>query len=147
MLASQRILRLGSFALLVLLSSTAFTQTPQQSLTPEDPTGVPADYEKQLQMDPQSSLTHFQIAEVLFAQRKYQASANACRAALRGDGFPSWTRVWSHIQLGEIFDVTGQRDRAVTEYKLALRTEDNTRGALDKARSLLEEPFGSSEPR
>ena len=147
MLAFRRFLRLGCIALLVLPSTAADTQSPKQPPVPEDPTGVPAPYQRQLQVNPQSSLTHYQIAEILFAQRKYQASANACRDALRGDGYPSWTKVWSHIQLGEIFDVTGQRDRAVREYKLALKTEDNTRGALDKARSLLQEPYGSSEPR
>ena len=61
--------------------------------------------------------------------------------ALRGDGIPSWTKVWSLIQLGEIFDATSQRDRAVREYQLAVQTEDNTRGALDKARELLQKPF------
>jgi len=147
MLAPKHLLRLACIALLVLLSTAASTQSPRQTPIPEDPSGVPADYQRQLQVNPQSSLTHYQIAEVLFAQHRYQASANACRVALRGDGYPSWTKVWSHIQLGEIFDVTGQRDRAVTEYKLALKTEDDTRGALDKARRLLQEPFGSSEPR
>jgi tetratricopeptide (TPR) repeat protein len=147
MLGFKRFLPYGCIALLVLLSTGAGTQSLKQSPVPEDPTAVPADYQEQLRVNPQNSLTHYQIAEVLFAQRKYQASANACRDALRGDGYPSWTKVWSHIQLGEIFDVTGQRDRAVMEYKLALKTEDDTRGALDKARSLLQKPFGSSEPR
>lgn len=145
MVAFKRVLRLGCTTFLVLLTTAAGTQSPKQPPVPENPTGVPADYQKQLQVNPESSLTYYQIAEVLFAQRKYQASANACRDALRGDGYPSWTKVWSHIQLGEIFDITGQRDRAVMEYKLALKTEDDTRGALDKARSLLQEPYGSSE--
>ena len=82
---------------------------------------------------------------MLFSQRNYQASANACRDALRGDGFPSWTRVWSYIQLGQIFDVTGQRERAVWQYQLAVKTEDNTRGALGKARELLQKPYERPE--
>ena len=145
-MAFTRVLRLGCTALLVLLTTAAGTQSPKQPPVPENPTGVPANYQEQLQLNPQSSLAYYQIAQVLFEQRKYQASANACRDALRGDGYPSWTKVWSHIQLGEIFDITGQRDRAVMEYKLALKTEDDTRGALDKARSLLQQPYGSSQP-
>jgi hypothetical protein len=27
--------------------------------------------------------------------------------------------VWSHVNLGKIFDVTGQRDRALNEYRMA----------------------------
>ena len=42
-------------------------------------------------------------------QKNYQASANAYRDSLNGDGDPRWTEVWSHIQLGKIFDITGQR--------------------------------------
>lgn len=140
-------LRVELFALLALLIAAAGAQSPNRLPVPENPSGVPADYQKQLQVNPHSSLTFYQIAEVLFAHRRFQASANACRSALRGDGYPSWTKVWSHIQLGEIFDITGQRDRAVTEYKLALKTEDNTRGALDAARDLLQNPYGSSRPR
>ena len=100
-----------------------------------------AEYQNELKTNPQSSLAYYHIAELLFSQRRYQASANACRDALRGDGMPSWTKVWSHIQLGEIFDATDQRDRAVKEYQLAVQTEDNTRGALDRARELLQKPF------
>src|SRR5581483_4197696 len=50
--------------------------------------------------------------EVFFLQKNYQASANAYRDCLNGDGDPRWTEVWSHIQLGKIFDITGQRERA-----------------------------------
>ena len=147
MAALKHLLRFGPVALLAFLSTAAGAQSSQQLPAPEDPTGVPAAYQKQLQENPQSSLTYYQIAKVMFAQRRYQASANACRSALRGDGYPSWTKVWSHIQLGGIFDITGQRDRAVMEYKLALKTEDDTRDALDVARSLLQKPYGASEPR
>ncbi|HKE32653.1 MAG TPA: hypothetical protein VKD65_13070, partial [Candidatus Angelobacter sp.] len=49
--------------------------------------------------------------------------------------------VWSHIGLGKIFDITGQRDRAVNEYRQALQTQDNTQGALDEARRYLESPY------
>ena len=31
-----------------------------------------------------------------------------------------------------MFDVTGQRDRAVNEYRLAVQTNDNTQGAIQR---------------
>jgi hypothetical protein len=82
--------------------------------------------------NPQSSLASYRIGELLFTQRNYQASVNSYRDALRGDGEPRWTEVWSHIALGKIFDITGQRDRAVNEYRLAVQTNDNTQGASTK---------------
>ena len=46
----------------------------------------------------------------------------------------TWTEVWSHLQLGKIFDITGQRERASNEYRQAIQTQDNTQGALEEAR-------------
>jgi hypothetical protein len=40
-----------------------------------------------------------------------------------------------------IFDITDQRERAVNEYQLAIRTRDNTGGAQDEARKYLESPY------
>jgi predicted negative regulator of RcsB-dependent stress response len=94
-----------------------------------------------LQFNSQSSLVNYRIAELLFTQRNYQASANSYREALRGDGEPRWTEVWSHIQLGKIFDITGQRDRAVNEYRLAVQTSDNSQGAVNQARQYLQKPY------
>jgi hypothetical protein len=45
------------------------------------------------------------------------------------------------VNLGKIFDVTGQRDRAVNEYKLAIRTHDNTGGAQEEAGHYLTKPY------
>jgi len=45
------------------------------------------------------------------------------------------------VQLGKIFDITGQRERATGEYRQALQTNDNTQGALDEARKCLQKPF------
>jgi hypothetical protein len=42
--------------------------------------------------------------------------------------------------MGKIYDLTGQRERALNEYRQALRTKDNTRGALDEAAKYIEAP-------
>jgi aminopeptidase N len=106
-----------------------------------DLAGALAEFNKALEVNKNSSLAHYRIAEVFFQQKNYQASANAYRDALNGDGDPRWTEVWSHIQLGKIFDITGQRERATNEYRQALQTNDNTQGALDEARKYLQKPF------
>jgi tetratricopeptide (TPR) repeat protein len=103
--------------------------------------GALAEYQKALTANPNSSLASYRIGEVLFNQRNYQAAANAYRDALRGDDEPKWTEVWSHIALGKIFDVTGQRDRAVNEYRQAVQTNDNTQGAVNEARKYLLQPY------
>ena len=87
------------------------------------------DYLHELASSPHISLITYCGGDLLRQQRKYQASVNAFRDALRGDGYPAWTKVWSHIQIGKIFDVTGQRERAVGEYQLATRTERSFRPA------------------
>jgi tetratricopeptide (TPR) repeat protein len=113
----------------------------QQLVAQGDLTGALAEYQKALESNSSSSLANYRIAELLFTQRNYQASVNAYREALRGDGEPRWTEVWSHIQLGKIFDITGQRDRAVNEYRLAVQTNDNTQGAVNEARQWLQKPY------
>ena len=99
------------------------------------------EYNKALEVNRNSSLAHYRIADVFYLQRNYQSAANEYREAINGDQEPRWTEVWSHVQLGKIFDLTGQRERAVNEYRQAIQTGDNTQGALDEARRYLEQPF------
>jgi aminopeptidase N len=106
-----------------------------------DLAGALAEFNKALEVSKNSSLAHYRIAEVFFLQKNYQAAANAYRESLNGDGEPRWTEVWSHLQLGKIFDVTGQRERAVNEYRQAVQTNDNTSGALEEARKYLQKAY------
>jgi tetratricopeptide (TPR) repeat protein len=106
-----------------------------------DLAGALSEFKKALDSNQNSSLAHYRIAEVFFLQRNYQAAANAYRESLNGDGDPRWTEVWSHIQLGKIFDITGQRERATNEYRQAIQTNDNTQGALDEAKRYLQKAY------
>jgi len=106
-----------------------------------DLSGALTEFNKALDLNKNSSLAHYRIAEIFFYQRNYQSSANAYRASLDGDGDPRWTEVWSRIQLGKIFDITGQRERAVGQYRQALQTNDNTFGALEEARKYLQKAY------
>jgi tetratricopeptide (TPR) repeat protein len=106
-----------------------------------DLSGALAEFNKALDLNHNSSLAHYRIAEIFFLQRNYQASANSYRSSINGDGEPRWTEVWSHIQLGKIFDITGQRERAINEYRQAIQTNDDTFGALEEARKYLQKAF------
>lgn len=113
----------------------------QQLYAQGDYTGAISEYQKALDANKNSSLASYRMGEVFFQQRNYQAAANSFRDALRGDDDPRWTEVWSHIELGYIFDVTGQRERAVNEYRLAIQTNDNTQGAINEARERMKTPY------
>jgi tetratricopeptide (TPR) repeat protein len=106
-----------------------------------DLAGALSEFNKALEANKNSSLAHYRVAEVFFLQKNYQASANAYRSSLNGDGEPRWTEVWSHLQLGKIFDITGQRERAINEYRQAIQTNDNTQGALEESRKYMAKPF------
>lgn len=98
-------------------------------------------YQAVLEINKNSSIAHYRIGEVLFKLRNYTAAMEEFRRALDGDMDPKWVDVWSHLMLGKIFDVTGQRDRALNEYQRALQTNDNTQGALDEANRYIQKPY------
>ena len=113
----------------------------QEALAKGDPSSAIAAYQKALAVNRGSSLANYRLAEVYLSQKNYQAAANSLRDCLRGDDDPKWTEVWSHINLGKIFDIAGQRERAVNEYRMALQTNDNTRGAVNEAHALIEKSY------
>ena len=101
------------------------------------------DYQKALDLQANNSLAQFRMGEALFYQKNYQASANSFRSALNGDMDPKWVEVWSHIYIGKIYDLLGQRERAVNEYSLAQHTRDDTASAQDEAGKYLQKPYGT----
>jgi hypothetical protein len=113
----------------------------QQQVAQGDLTAALIEYQKALDANKNSSLAAYRIGEIFFMQRNYQSAANSFRDALRGDGDPKWVEVWSHIELARIFDCTGQRDRAVNEYRLAVQSNDNTQGAVNEARASMQTPY------
>jgi hypothetical protein len=83
----------------------------------------------------------FRIAECFFDLKDRVSAVNEFREALNGDLQPPWTKVWSHINMGKIFDTTGQRERALNQYRMAEQTKDNTRGAQDEVAKYRESPY------
>jgi aminopeptidase N len=99
------------------------------------------EYEEALKLSPHRSLAHFRLAEVFFEQFNLQSSANSFRDALNGDKDPKWIEVWCYIYLGKIYDILGQRQRAMAEYTKALNTKDDTNGAQAEAGKWLATPY------
>ena len=100
-------------------------------------------YQKALNIQPGRPLANFRMGEAFFYQKNYQAAANAFRESLQGVPEPSekWTEVWGHVYLGMIFDMLGQRERAVNEYSKAKQTNDNTGGAQETADRYLKKGY------
>jgi aminopeptidase N len=100
-------------------------------------------YQRALSIQPNRPLANFRMGEAFFYQKNYQAAANAFREALQTVPDPpeKWTEVWSHIYLGKIFDLLGQRERAVNEYSKAKQTNDDTGNAQATAESFLKKPY------
>jgi tetratricopeptide (TPR) repeat protein len=133
---NHRILRLDS-----TMRVAVAIRRGEQFVEVGDFSGALKEYQKALDVNKNSSLAHYRIGELFFKQSNYQSAANEFRSAIDGDLQPKWVEVWSRINLGNIFDVSGQRDRAVNEYKQALRTHDNTAGAQEKASQYLIKPY------
>jgi tetratricopeptide (TPR) repeat protein len=103
-------------------------------------------YQKALEQDRLNALADFRMGEAFFYQRNYAASAQSFRDALDGatDLQTKWTEVWSHIYLGRIYDIQGDRTRAVNEYSKAKQTADDTGGAQAEAEKSLKKAYSET---
>jgi tetratricopeptide (TPR) repeat protein len=107
------------------------------------------EYQRALDIQRNNSLALFRMGEAFFYQKNWQAAANAFREAQSGDLDLAykWVEVWSHIYLGKIFDLTGQRERAINEYSKARELADDTGGAQAEVERWLSEPYKEDSPR
>lgn len=103
-------------------------------------------YQKALEEERQNALAEFRMGEAFFYQRNYAAAAQSFRDALDGatDLTTKWTEVWSHIYLGRIYDIQGDRTRAVNEYNKAKQTADDTGGAQAEAEKSMKKAYSES---
>jgi len=99
-------------------------------------------YQQALEIDSNSSLAAFRMAEARFESGDINTAVQLFRDALNGDLKPKWLEVWAHINIGKIYDLRGgQRDRAVQEYQKAVNTGDDSYGAQAAAKEYLMTPF------
>jgi aminopeptidase N len=103
-------------------------------------------YQKALEQERQNALADFRMGEAFFYQRNYAAAAQSFRDTLDGatDLTTKWTEVWSHIYLGRIYDIQGDRTRAVNEYSKAKQTGDDTGGAQAEAEKSLKKAYSET---
>ncbi len=97
--------------------------------------------EEALKLDRSNSWIYYHLGLIFLEQRNYDRAIENFRAALSGNLKPSWIEVWSRIKLGNAYDAKGDRDRAVNEYNLALKTGDNYDNAQTIARQYLATPY------
>ncbi len=103
------------------------------------------EFEKAKALFPRSSLAHYRLGETFFMQHSYSNAANSFRDSLNGDLQPEWVETWTHIHLGKIYDILGQRQRALAEYTKAVNSGIDYNGAQAEAQKYLNEPY--SKPR
>ncbi|MBI4444806.1 MAG: tetratricopeptide repeat protein [Acidobacteria bacterium] len=101
--------------------------------------------EKGRVLNPRSALAHFRLGEIFFEQHNYTSAANSFRDGLNGDLKPNWIETWCYIYLGKIYDVLGERQRALAEYQKAINTKNDYNGAQEEAQKYLKAPY--SRPR
>jgi len=103
-------------------------------------------YQRALEQDRTNALAEFRMGEAFFYQRNYAAAAQSFRDALNGatDSTTRWTEVWSHIYIGRIYDIQGDRTRAVNEYSKAKQTADDTGGAQAEAEKSLKKAYSET---
>jgi tetratricopeptide (TPR) repeat protein len=99
------------------------------------------EFQRAIDIDAHNSLANFRMGEALFELGNLQAAAQVFQEALNGDLKPKWVEVWAYINRGKIFDIRGQRDRAVTEYQKAINSGDDSYGAQGEAEKLSKDPF------
>lgn len=99
------------------------------------------EFQEAIDMDSSNSLASFRMGEALFEQGNLNPAASNFRNALSGNLKPKWVEVWSYINLGKIYDIRGDRDRAVGEYQKAVSTGDDSYGAQADAQKYIETPF------
>jgi hypothetical protein len=84
---------------------------------------------------------HFRLTECVTQAKDRASVVNEFPEALSRDLRPPWIKVWSHVNMGKIFDTAGQRERARNEYRLAKEAEDNTWGAQDEVAKYRPTPY------
>jgi tetratricopeptide (TPR) repeat protein len=99
------------------------------------------EFERAIKLNPRNSLAHYRLGEVFFEQANTQSAGNAFRDALNGELQPKWIEPMSHLHLGKIYDMLGERQRALAEYQRVINAKDNTFGAVDDADKYSKEPF------
>jgi tetratricopeptide (TPR) repeat protein len=99
------------------------------------------EYEKAKTLDPRSSLAHYRLGQTYFEQNSYTNAANSLRDSLNGDLKHHWVEAMAQLHLGKIYDILGERSRALAEYRKVLNSNVTYQGADEEAKRLTEQPY------
>jgi aminopeptidase N len=98
-------------------------------------------FQDAIDQSPRNSLASFRMGEAMFELGNVTPAASNFRNALDGDLKPKWIEVWSHVNLGKIYDSRGDHERAISEYQKAISTGDDSYGAQGDAQKYIAQPF------
>ena len=96
--------------------------------------------------DPSSGDALYGLGVVASIQNEREKAGEFFQKALQSPSSDKSIKAWSHIYLGRLHDVKGERKDAVLQYQAAIDIGDNTRNALETARRGLKEPFRKPSP-
>ena len=96
-----------------------------------------------LEEDPDHATTLFQLGQAYFNLDRLDEALETFERSLAGEGGSTkpTTDTWSHILMGMIHDLNGDREAAMACYREAVDVGADFNGSLDTAQKLLEEPF------
>jgi tetratricopeptide (TPR) repeat protein len=83
------------------------------------------------------------LGVVASIQNEREKARDFFQKALQSPSSDKSVRAWSHIYLGRLHDVEGDRKDALLQYQAAVDIGDNTRNAIEVAKRGLKQPFSS----
>jgi aminopeptidase N len=111
-----------------------------QHLEEEEYAEAQQQFEAAVKINRRSSLAYYNLGLLYLRQQNYEKAKDAFEDALDGDLRPRSLEGLALLRKGNIFDIQGQRDRAVAEYKKVIDLGENLDGVRDLAERYLEKP-------
>jgi len=112
----------------------------EQALASGNPAEAGQLAQESLQAKEDPSRAYFVLAKVASFSGDMPGAESNFQKALEAGNDPH-VLAWSHIYLGRIFDLQGERDNAVAQYKAALATNDAPLDAKGAAEHGLKHPY------
>lgn len=101
--------------------------------------------EAALKLNKNSSWVAYHLGILYLEQRNYEQAKDYFRRALDGDLNPRWLATWAFIKLGNSYDASGDRTRAVDAYQKAQKEledlDKDTDNAKDTIKKYLAEAY------
>ncbi len=101
-------------------------------------------FARALQEKPEDSGALYGLALVASAEQDRAEAKEYFERVLKSEP-PADLSAWTHVYLGRIYDLEGDRERALTHYRAALALNTRVERVEQAARRGLERPFGQEE--